>query len=110
MILEAKHIDKYFLEPEKFQVLNDVSLHINQGELISIYGESGSGKSTLLYILSTLDTAFSGSLKIYNQEIKKLTSKKLTSFRNQHIGFVYQFHYLLPEFIRNGFFCKSQIL
>jgi len=98
MILEATHISKHFLQPEKQTVLKDVSLEIKQGELISIYGESGSGKSTLLYILSTLDTFFDGSLKIHGQEIKDLSSKKLISFRNEHIGFVYQFHYLLPDF------------
>ena len=98
MILEAKHIYKYFLEPEKHQVLNDISLQVNQGELISIYGESGSGKSTLLYILSTLDTSFEGGLKILDQEIKDLAPENLANFRNKHIGFVYQFHYLLPEF------------
>ncbi|WP_299258754.1 ABC transporter ATP-binding protein [uncultured Aquimarina sp.] len=98
MILEAGHINKYFLEPEKHQVLKDVSLSISEGELVSVYGESGSGKSTLLYILSTLDTDFEGKLYIYNQDIKNLGSSALTDFRNKHIGFVYQFHYLLPEF------------
>ncbi|MDH7447389.1 ABC transporter ATP-binding protein [Aquimarina sp. 2201CG14-23] len=98
MILEAKHIDKYFLEPEKHQVLRNISLSISEGELVSVYGESGSGKSTLLYILSTLDTDFEGNLNIQNQDIKSLTSSTLTDFRNKHIGFVYQFHYLLPEF------------
>ncbi|WP_298314427.1 ABC transporter ATP-binding protein [uncultured Aquimarina sp.] len=98
MILEAQHIDKYFLEPEKHQVLKDVSLSISEGELVSVFGESGSGKSTLLYILSTLDTDFEGNLNIYNQDIKNLASSALTDFRNKHIGFVYQFHYLLPEF------------
>ncbi|MFD2563780.1 ABC transporter ATP-binding protein [Aquimarina rubra] len=98
MILEAQQIDKYFLEPEKHQILRDISFSISEGELVSVFGESGSGKSTLLYILSTLDTDFDGSLKICNQDIKNLTSAELTDFRNKHIGFVYQFHYLLPEF------------
>ena len=98
MILEAQHINKYFAEPEKYQVLKEISLSIPEGELVSIYGESGSGKSTLLYILSTLDTHFQGNLSIQGQEIKKLSSSALTNFRNRHIGFVYQFHYLLPEF------------
>ncbi|WP_298542135.1 ABC transporter ATP-binding protein [uncultured Aquimarina sp.] len=98
MILETQHIDKYFLEPEKHQVLRDISLSISEGELVSVFGESGSGKSTLLYILSTLDTDFQGNLNIYNQDIKNLTPSALTDFRNKHIGFVYQFHYLLPEF------------
>ncbi|WP_299213367.1 ABC transporter ATP-binding protein [uncultured Aquimarina sp.] len=98
MILEAQHVDKYFFEPEKHKVLRDISLSISEGELVSIYGESGSGKSTLLYILSTLDTDFEGNLSIHDQNIKNLTSSALTYFRNKHIGFVYQFHYLLPEF------------
>ncbi|KAA1247686.1 ABC transporter ATP-binding protein [Aquimarina sp. RZ0] len=98
MILEAKHINKFFLAPEKQQVLKNVSLSLNTGELVSVYGESGSGKSTLLYILSTLDIDFSGGLEIYGQNIKELSSQELPDFRNKHIGFVYQFHYLLPEF------------
>ncbi|MHA7055668.1 ABC transporter ATP-binding protein [Aquimarina sp. M1] len=98
MILKAEHINKYFLEPKKHHVLRDVSLSIFERELVSIYGESGSGKSTLLYILSTLDTDFEGNLHIYYQNIKNLTSVSRTDFRNKHIGFVYQFHYLLPEF------------
>ncbi|AXT61574.1 ABC transporter ATP-binding protein [Aquimarina sp. AD10] len=98
MILEGTHINKYFYDPDKHQVLKDNSLQISEGELVSIYGESGSGKSTLLYILSTLDTDFEGQLFIQGQDIKKLDSTALTDFRNKHIGFVYQFHYLLPEF------------
>ena len=98
MIIKASHIDKYFDQPERHQVLHGVSLEIAQGELVSIYGESGSGKSTLLYILSTLDTDFGGTLHIKDQNIKDLSAGDLTDFRNQHIGFVYQFHYLLPEF------------
>lgn len=98
MILEATQISKYFQEPEQHQVLKDVSLSISEGELISVYGESGSGKSTLLYVLSTLDTNFQGDLNIQGQVIKKLSPSALTNFRNKHIGFVYQFHYLLPEF------------
>lgn len=98
MILKAQHINKFFEDPERHQVLHNVSLELDQGELVSIYGESGSGKSTLLYILSTLDTDFEGSLQIKGQESKTLSSLELTNFRNRHIGFVYQFHYLLPEF------------
>ncbi|MGB5819207.1 MAG: ABC transporter ATP-binding protein [Saonia sp.] len=98
MILEAQHINKYFPEPEKHQVLHNISLTAKEGDLISIFGESGSGKSTLLYILSTLDSDFNGTLNICNQEIKSLSPDKLAHFRNKHIGFVYQFHFLLPEF------------
>jgi len=98
MILEAKNIRKHFSEPKRHQVLDTVSLTIHQGELVSLYGESGSGKSTLLYILSTLDTSFEGSLKIHGQETTGLSQQKLAEFRNEHVGFVYQFHHLLPEF------------
>ncbi|WP_109301774.1 ABC transporter ATP-binding protein [Aquimarina sp. AU474] len=98
MILQAQEINKFFKDPERHQVLHKVSLEVKKGELLSIYGESGSGKSTLLYILSTLDTDFKGSLHIKDQDIKTLSPLALTDFRNQYIGFVYQFHYLLPEF------------
>lgn len=98
MIVEANHINKYFFDPEKQQILNEISLQVREGDLISIAGESGSGKSTLLYILSTLDTNFEGNLKINNLDIKNLNPDTLTAFRNKHIGFVYQFHFLLPEF------------
>ncbi len=98
MILETKQISKYFHEPDKHQVLNEISLQIASGELTSVYGESGSGKSTLLYILSTLDRDFEGRLHILDHDIKELSAAELTNFRNKHIGFVYQFHYLLPEF------------
>ncbi len=98
MILEAKQINKYFHEPEKHQVLHNISLQIEAGKLSSVYGESGSGKSTLLYILSTLDRDFEGSLQLFGHDTQKLSSTELTNFRNKHIGFVFQFHYLLPEF------------
>lgn len=98
MILEAKQINKYFHEPEKHQVLHNISLQIEAGKLSSVYGESGSGKSTLLYILSTLDRDFEGSLQLFGHDTQKLSSTELTNFRNMHIGFVFQFHYLLPEF------------
>ena len=98
MIISAQHINKYFFAPNKHQVLDSVSLTATEGELISIYGESGSGKSTLLYILSTLDTDFEGELMILNNTIKQLSPDELSAFRNRHVGFVYQFHFLLPEF------------
>jgi len=98
VILEASNIVKYFLNPEKHQVLNNISLAVAEGELLAIYGASGSGKSTLLYILSTLDTHFEGNLHIKGKSIKALSKTALDHFRNEHIGFVYQFHYLLPEF------------
>ncbi len=98
MILRAEHINKFFHQPEEFHVLNSVSFSVEQGELISLYGESGSGKSTLLYVLSTLDTEFEGNLIIKDQNVSHLSPAELTDFRNEHIGFVYQFHFLLHEF------------
>ena len=79
-------------------VLKGVDLHVAQGEVVSIVGASGAGKTTLLQILGTLEKADSGSLAINGQEVTKLASKALSAFRNQHIGFVFQFHHLLPEF------------
>ena len=98
MNLKARNINKYFYDPEKHRVLHDVSIDIREGELMSVYGESGSGKSTLLYILAALDTEFTGQLEVSGQDIKNLTDNDLARIRNRHIGFVYQFHYLLPEF------------
>ena len=97
-VLKASNIIKYFYEPQKFQVLKNVSLEVKKGEFVSLVGKSGCGKSTLMYILSTMDTDYEGTLDINGE---KLTGKKqgyLARFRNEHIGFVFQFHYLLPEF------------
>ena len=80
------------------KVLKDVNITINQSEVISIVGASGAGKSTLLHILGTLDKPDSGKLFINDTEITSLNDKKLASFRNKNIGFVFQFHHLLPEF------------
>lgn len=80
------------------KVLKGVSAEIQQGEIVSIVGASGAGKSTLLHIIGTLDRADSGKLIIADQEIEKLSAKKLSRFRNKNIGFVFQFHHLLPEF------------
>lgn len=82
----------------KLPVLKGVSLHINKGELISIVGASGAGKTTLLHILGTLDRHDQGSLEMNGTLISKLSEKKLAAFRNKNIGFVFQFHHLLPEF------------
>ena len=79
-------------------VLKGVDLHVAQGEVVSIVGASGAGKTTLLQILGTLEKADSGSLLINGEEVTKLGSKALSTFRNKHIGFVFQFHHLLPEF------------
>lgn len=97
-ILKASQINKYFLEPVKFHVLKDIDFEINAGEFLTIVGKSGCGKSTLLYILSTMDTAYEGTLEINGQRLTGLPQNQLAKFRNEHIGFVFQFHYLLPEF------------
>ena len=82
----------------KLPVLKGVSLHINKGELISSVGASGAGKTTLLHILGTLDRLDLGTLEMNGSVISKLSEKKLAAFRNKNIGFVFQFHHLLPEF------------
>ncbi|MFN8354274.1 MAG: ABC transporter ATP-binding protein [Spirosomataceae bacterium] len=97
-VLTAKNLNKYFYEPEKFQVLRDITFSVNKGEFLTIVGKSGCGKSTLLYILSTMDTDYEGELFINNQKLTGQTQNALATFRNEHIGFVFQFHFLLPEF------------
>ena len=97
-VLEAQHINKYFEKPVRFQVLKDISFKIEKGEFVSIMGKSGCGKSTLLYILSTMDTEYEGKLVIDNEVITGQSSDKLSYIRNKHIGFVFQFHYLLADF------------
>jgi lipoprotein-releasing system ATP-binding protein len=97
-ILKATSIVKYFNEPESFKVLDDVSFEVHKGEFLSVVGKSGCGKSTLLYILSTMDTDYSGQLEIKNQALTHRNQNALAAFRNAHLGFVFQFHYLLPEF------------
>ncbi|MBO9564328.1 MAG: ABC transporter ATP-binding protein [Niastella sp.] len=96
--LQCDHINKYFTEPQRFRVLNEVSFSINQGEFVSITGKSGSGKSTLLYILSTMDTDYEGALYIHEEQLSGKGQPVLAPFRNAHIGFIFQFHYLLPDF------------
>jgi lipoprotein-releasing system ATP-binding protein len=80
------------------EVLKGVDIGIEKGEIVSIAGSSGAGKSTLLHILGTLDLADKGEIVIDNVNVSNLRGKKLASFRNEHIGFVFQFHHLLPEF------------
>jgi lipoprotein-releasing system ATP-binding protein len=94
-MLTAKNIHKKYGSVE---VLKGVDLTINKGEIVSIVGSSGAGKSTLLHILGTLDTADAGEIYLENQRIDVLKGKQLAKFRNTHIGFVFQFHHLLPEF------------
>jgi len=98
IILEAKHINKYFHDPVTVKVLSDITFTINKGEFVSVTGKSGCGKSTLLYILSTMDTDYEGELLIDNESMIKKKEKQLASIRNEKIGFVFQFHYLLNEF------------
>ena len=97
-ILRAENISKYFYTPQKFKVLDDISFEIKKSEFVSIIGKSGSGKSTLLYVLSTMDTDYSGKIFIENKLITGSKLDKLAQIRNANIGFVFQFHYLLPEF------------
>ncbi len=97
-VLEAKHINKYFKKPVLFHVLKDINFKINKGEFTSIMGKSGCGKSTLLYILSTMDTDYDGELYLNKELVTGDTREKLSYIRNKHIGFVFQFHYLLSEF------------
>lgn len=97
-ILEAIHITKYFHDPVSVQVLKDVTFSLDKGEFASIIGKSGCGKSTLLYILSTMDTDYEGELVIDGINTKNKKESELAVIRNEKIGFVFQFHYLLNEF------------
>jgi len=96
--LKASNINKYFYEPVKFQVLKDIDFEVKKGEFVSIVGKSGCGKSTLLYILSTMDTDYEGQLLLNDQVVTGKTLNDLAAIRNSSIGFVFQFHYLLPDF------------
>jgi lipoprotein-releasing system ATP-binding protein len=97
-VLKTHKVTKYFYEPEKFQVLKGIDLSVNKGEFLSLVGKSGCGKSTLMYILSTMDTDYEGELEIAGTRLTDKNQNELAAFRNKHIGFVFQFHYLLPEF------------
>lgn len=97
-ILEAKSISKYFYDPVKFKVLTDISFRVDKGEFVSVTGKSGCGKSTLLYILSTMDTDYEGELLIDEITMRGKKEAQLARVRNEKIGFVFQFHYLLNEF------------
>ncbi len=98
IVLESKKIVKYFKDPVTVKALNDISFSINKSEFVSITGKSGCGKSTLLYILSTMDTDYEGELFIDNELINGKSESELSKIRNEKIGFVFQFHYLLNEF------------
>ena len=94
-MIDIKGIKKSF---GSLEVLKGIDLHIDKGEVVSIVGPSGAGKTTLLQIIGTLDRPDTGTITIDGIDMSKLSSKKLSDFRNQHIGFVFQFHQLLPEF------------
>lgn len=96
--LQVRNLIKYFHDPQTFQVIKNISFDVKKGEFLSIIGKSGSGKSTLLYVLSTMDTDYEGSLEFNGELLTGKTQNQLAAFRNEHIGFVFQFHYLLPEF------------
>ncbi len=94
-MIEAKNIHKSY---SSLHVLKGVDFKVDEGEIVSIVGKSGAGKSTFLHILGTLDRPDSGEIKYNENIIQKYSAKQLAAFRNQHIGFVFQFHHLLPEF------------
>lgn len=98
VILEARNINKQFHDPVTVDVLKNINFIVNKGEFVSVVGKSGCGKSTLLYILSTMDTAYTGDLLIDNQFMGGKKEYELAQVRNEKIGFVFQFHYLLYEF------------
>ena len=98
IILATENVDKFFYDPIEFQVLKKIGFEVKKGEFLSMIGKSGSGKSTLLYILSTMDTDYKGKLYIDNTLVTGFSTDKLAELRNEKIGFVFQFHYLLPEF------------
>ena len=94
-MLQATDIHKHY---DSLEVLKGVDIAVSKGEIVSIVGSSGAGKSTLLHILGTLDKADKGTIILNGQQIGSLHGNKLSAFRNKHIGFVFQFHHLLPEF------------
>jgi lipoprotein-releasing system ATP-binding protein len=102
-VLESNNINKYFHTAQTQHVLKDVTFSVNTGDFASIVGKSGCGKSTLLYILSTMDTDYTGDLFIDGEPMRLKSDAELARVRNEKIGFVFQFHYLLNEFsvVRN---------
>jgi lipoprotein-releasing system ATP-binding protein len=97
-VIETVGLTKYFYDPVKFQVIKEVNIAIDHGEFVSIVGKSGCGKSTLLYLLSTMDTDYEGKLFIHNELVTGQSDGYLARIRNERIGFVFQFHYLLAEY------------
>lgn len=98
IVLNTKGIGKYFYDPVKFKAIDDINFDVYKGEFLTLVGKSGSGKSTLLYCLSTMDTAYEGELYIRGEKVTGKKPNELASIRNCTIGFIFQFHYLLPEF------------
>ncbi|MBP6532126.1 MAG: ABC transporter ATP-binding protein [Bacteroidia bacterium] len=98
IILESRGINKDFHDPVTVKILKDINFKVNKGEFVSVVGKSGCGKSTLLYILSTMDTDYEGQLLIDDVLLTGKTEAELAHVRNEKIGFVFQFHYLLNEF------------
>jgi lipoprotein-releasing system ATP-binding protein len=96
--LQSKGITKYFHDPVTMRVLNGIDMQVNKGEFVSIVGKSGCGKSTLLYVLSTMDRDYEGELIINGEKATGKSLNELAKLRNSYIGFVFQFHYLLPDF------------
>ncbi|MGL4847339.1 MAG: ABC transporter ATP-binding protein [Clostridium sp.] len=97
-VLNLKNINRVYGDKIKTQVLYDINLSIEEGEFVSIIGQSGSGKSTMMNIMGTLDTPTSGEVHINGQRTDKMSKNELARVRNEEIGFIFQFHYLLPEF------------
>lgn len=97
-IIETRNLSKFFRDPVTFQALKNINISVDRGEFVSIVGSSGSGKSTLLYVLSTLDTDYEGQIFLEGDDLSRKSKNQLSTLRNEKIGFVFQFHYLLPEF------------
>lgn len=97
-IIVTENLSKFFHDPVEFQALKNINVEIKQGEFAAIVGASGSGKSTLLYVLSTLDTNYKGHIYFDGDDLSTKSKNELAEIRNEKIGFVFQFHYLLPEF------------
>ncbi len=97
-VLEVENIRKKFYDPVEFEVLKGISFGVQKGEFLTLVGKSGSGKSTLLYVLSTMDTDYTGKLLIEGEDVSKFSIDRLAQIRNAKIGFIFQFHYLLGEF------------